>query len=380
MNAFDTVDHKILLSILENDLKITGVALQWFKSFLNGRKQKVKCGCEVSESIDLKYGVPQGTVLGPVLFNIYTRSLPSVFHNCGFQCNGYADDNSGRKVFNLYFREDIFIHKLPQCLSTLKSWMADYFLKLNDSKTDIVIFGKNSVLSKLNLHGIITNNGNCIKFSDSVKNLGVNLDKSLTLDKHINHIVSSSYNCLRKISYIRKFINTKQCEQLIHSIISSKLDFSNSLLLGLPSYALQKLQRVQNAAMRKITRKRKYQSVSNDFNTYHWLNIEQRIIFKTLVIIYKCIHGNGPKHLINLLNIHSRQSNNNIFLQINSFFPKSLIGKRAFQYYAPHVWNNIPSCIRNSITLLNFKSLLKTFLFQNFSTYKQTVNRHIKII
>ena len=73
MNAFDTVDHKILLSILENDLKITGVALQWFKSFLNGRKQKVKCGCEVSESIDLKYGVPQGTVFRPCLIQyLYT--------------------------------------------------------------------------------------------------------------------------------------------------------------------------------------------------------------------------------------------------------------------------------------------------------------------
>ena len=152
--AFDTVDTQKLLSILENKLNIKGIALKWFHSFLVGRKQKVLINGQLSDVLLTLYGVPQGSVLGPVLFNIYVSCLPSFIQGLGFFSSIYADDTNARKQFALRFQLYNITVKLPDLIERITQWMSTYFLKVNPSKTEIILFSPSSMKSIPKILGI----------------------------------------------------------------------------------------------------------------------------------------------------------------------------------------------------------------------------------
>ena len=125
----------------------------------------------LSEPIHLKFGVPQGSVLGPILFNLYTRSISKVFSSAGFSSSGYADDNSGLCAFTHHTSYDVIMNNLPECFEKLRAWMNHHFLKINETKTEIIIFGSQSFLSSNIINGTFLDSGHCIRASDSVKYL-----------------------------------------------------------------------------------------------------------------------------------------------------------------------------------------------------------------
>ena len=127
--AFDTVDIEKLLDILQKDIGIGGIALQWFKSFLTGRTQCVKIENSLSDILPVVFGVPQGSVLGPILFNIYISSLSSVIRNFGFSTSGYADDNNAYQSFSLTFQFHVVTKRLPELLNQINEWMNLFFFK-----------------------------------------------------------------------------------------------------------------------------------------------------------------------------------------------------------------------------------------------------------
>ena len=124
------------------------------------------------------------------------------------------------------------------------------------------------------------------------------------MNPHITAIVSHCYKLLKNIGRIRKLLSGKQTEQLVHSIITSRIDYCNVLFYGINKGVLNKLQKAENAAVRLIFRKRKRDSVTTLFHKLHWLRIEDRLIFKILLIVYKCLRGMAPLNLINLLIIN----------------------------------------------------------------------------
>ena len=132
--AFDTVDHDELILDLENDIGVEGIALDWFKSFLAGRTQATCVKGSTSQTINMKYGVPQGSVLGPVLFNIYVRNFIKLLNDAGFTVHGYADDHQVITTFCVQFQYSVLCHTLPKVLDIISKRMGSRFLKLNASK------------------------------------------------------------------------------------------------------------------------------------------------------------------------------------------------------------------------------------------------------
>lgn len=362
--AFDTVDIDLELHILESEIGIRGTALKWFASFLNGRQQRVLVEKSLSDPLEVNFGVPQGSVLGPILFNIYIKSLFELIKDNGFCTSGYADDNNASQSFALHFQFDVITNQLPCLMSLIKEWMNAHFLKLNPDKTEIICFLPQNANKRQTINGTFFDGG-CVRFSDSVKNLGFTVDRFLNMDLQVNGIVSHGYKLLGDVGRNRHLLCDDDTETIVHSILSSRLDYCNSMLYGVNKCVINKLQKLQNAAARIISKRKKRQSVRDVLRTLHWLPVENRIIFKMLVITYKIIHGLAPESLCNLLSFRCENT-----LTFNLIFLNSSFGRQSFSYAAPRFWNALPTELKFSVSLDTFKSKTKHYLFNHFSILK----------
>ena len=279
--AFDTIVHPILLNRMSTLLNITGTALSWFTSYLSNRTQCVSHQGSISEKSIIKYGVPQGSVLGPLLFSIYMLPLGSILRQHGIQFHCYADDT---QIYIPLTRND-HQHQLTQlesCLHDITHWLSDNFLKLNPSKTELLVTGpKNQIPLHRNLS--LTLNGCIVTPSTTVKNLGVRLDENLSFATHIADISKSALYHLHNIRKIRPMLTDTDAATLIHTLVSSRLDYCNTLFSGLPASTTNKLQSVQNTAARILTRTRKYDRIPV-LKSLHWLPIQERSDFKVLLL------------------------------------------------------------------------------------------------
>ncbi len=175
--AFDTIDHNILLNRLENFVGISGSALAWFKSYLSDRHQFVAVNKEVSYQSQVQYGVPQGSVLGPLLFKLYMLPLGNIIRKYGVSFHCYADDT--QLYISSWPGETHQIEKLMECIVDIKNWMTSNFLLLNSEKTKVLIIGPKTTTS-INLEHCLTLDGCSVDSSSSVRNLGVLFDSNLS--------------------------------------------------------------------------------------------------------------------------------------------------------------------------------------------------------
>ena len=159
---------------------------------------------------------------------------------------------------------------------------------------------------------------------NEVRDLGIPLDSTLTLRTHINNICRSGSLSLHELSKIREFLSQKDIKRVGHAFISSKMDYCNGLFYSLPSSEIQKLQRLQNAAARLITRTKKSDHITPVLINLHWLPIEHRVIFKLLLYTYKALHGLAPDYLANLSTFYKPLSSHGCQPRDNSFLPGAL--------------------------------------------------------
>ena len=365
--AFDTIDHRVLLRTLETLYGIKGAALQWLSSYISDRCQVVKIGAATSAPKPLKFGVPQGSVLGPQLFTMYTRPLATVIESMGMDFHLYADDTQLYLSFNPKSTSSIqnAITTITNCTNAISAWMKNYFLKLNSTKTEVLIITQPSVKSPL--ISAIEVCGASVPSSTCVRDLGVLFDSHMDLKEHVEKICAKAYYQLHLIGRVRKYIGEDAAKQLVHTNVISHIDYCNALLLDLPDYVINKLQRVQNHAARLVKRTNIMDSTTPLLKDLHWLPVRFRIQYKNILLIHKCLNGMCPPYLTVLINryVPTRTlRSQNEFLLSRVDFKLKKYGGRSFSHTSPVLWNSLPLTLRSCTSFHAFKKQLKTHLFR----------------
>ena len=361
-----------MLYTLKNFIGLTDSALSWFSSYLSNRTFQVQQPNDVSETTNIKYGVPQGSVPGPILYRIYIIPLLILLTRLGIKYHIYADDTqiyisclSGNFILTIETIKLIYLH--------ISNWVSDNFLKLNDSKSQVIIIGTpSSVADCKSISSSITLGSSEISFSTNVVNLGVILDENLNFVANIKNCRRNSFFILRNLSHIRNNFTKSGFVSLVHAFVTSKIDYCNSLYANLPDSSLKLLRSVQNFAARLVFRRSLYCRISPILKELHWLPIAARIDFKILLLTYKAVHFSVPPYLASQLKFKTTDYDLRHFDSLLLEEPDShsdRMGDRSFSIYAPKVWNKIPYHIRSSSSTNIFKKQLKTYLFSRFSLY-----------
>ena len=365
--AFDTVEHAILLQRMSSKFGIKGDALNCgFRSYLSDRSQVVYINGTTSDSYDVGRGVPQGSVLGPFLYLIYTSPIGDILRSHKMNFHLYADDTQIYVSFKYQKQIDFENIKvrIEACLTEIMNWMTDNKLKLNPEKTELLILS-----SKFRTEPIFPVLNVCLDTvtpSFHVRNIGATFDKFLPMSTHIDNVCKSAFYHLRNIARVRRYLSFHTTEQLVHAFVTVKLDNNNALLYGLPKEQIGKLQRVLNTAARLLTGSHKYDHITPVLMQLHWLPIEQRIVYKIILVTFKALNGLAPQYIADMISYckpsRCLRSSNASLLNEPTFSVNSY-GGRAFSVSSPRLWNKLPSCLRACIDLSEFKSKLKTHLF-----------------
>jgi exonuclease III len=365
--AFDTIDHNILLERLHNTYGIHGSAYSWFKSYLTNRTSSVIINNCTSKKNTLKYGVPQGSKLGPVLFNTYIAPVSEIARSHNIADQKYADDEQLILAFNPTDTDAINgKNKMENCINDIRMFLSENKLCNNGSKTEIILLGTKSQLSSLRINNVIIDNVE-ISYANEVKNLGVIFDRHMTMDKHIQKMCRSAYFNIRNISHIRKNLSKDNTKTLVNALVTPHFDYGNSLLYVIPNKLINKVQIAQNSAVRLIEKLGKYEHVSMVRKALHWLPIQARIKYKLLITTWKIINGQAPDYLKSLIKLKTPsrllRNNNTNLLDVDNNRVNSW-GRRSFSNISPSLWNSLPETLRKIDNLMTFKKHLKTHLFK----------------
>tara|TARA_B110000196_G_scaffold300609_1_gene294106 strand:- start:3 stop:1169 length:1167 start_codon:yes stop_codon:yes gene_type:complete len=363
--AFDTVNHKLLLTKLVS-MGFSDMSLNWFDSYLSNRFQRVKSNGTVSDWCHIENGVPQGSILGPLLFTILVADFGKCLKSMSF--HQYADD------LQCYFSCKLdnvvnTVHKINEDMQNISEYSLANGLRLNYDKCKFMVIGtkqKITQFDKLPFSEIKIDN-HVIDRGKNLKNLGVVFDENMTWIKHVNKTICKAYGSLRSLYRFKKFLTEDSKKSLCDSLVLSHFDYCDSLMLNMSNAVATKIQKVQNACVRFIFNLRKFdrEHISPYLVKLGWLNMESRRNLHALTLMYKIDNDMAPSYISELVprnnefhNYNTRASSNfrntrcNLSLRQNSFFGR-----------IPSMFNNLPLTLKGSETLLDFKSKCKARLF-----------------
>ena len=353
--AFDLLDLDVLLS----KLIIYGCstdAIKWFSSYLNGRSQKVLFRNVYSKVNNVGYGVPQGSILGPLLFALYINDLPLCISNVDFTL--YADDStlrtSSMKVEELQ-------NTLNAALEKLCKWCDNNRLIINVKKTNyMIICSRQKRSSLVNDKLELSVNNEKIERKETIKLLGMYIDENLTWKPQIDH-VCSKLSSLNGVLYRQSFYMDYNMKNVFYnSFILSHIDYCINIWGNASTTYLNKIQILQNRAARTILNADRFVSSHVLLERLKWMSVAQRSDYITYLLIFKVLHGLAA----NYLNVFIPAENHYALRESSAStfkvpHPRNELMKQSFSYNAPLMWNNLSCALRNCDNIHTFKQILK---------------------
>ena len=353
--AFDSVDINILL----NKCAKFNVDEFWFNSYLRKRTMSVRLANNVSTMQNVDYGVPQGSVLGPILFGMYVNDL-SDHVNCFLV--QYADDTQLLHTGTLN-NVDELIRNTEDSLKKCRHYFLKNGLMLNSAKTQCIFIGNRQILSRIPPNTTINFNGNIIYPSTHVKNLGVFMDRHMVFDVHITELIKKVNGILMYINRIGDLFDKETRVVVVQSIALSLIEYCIRIWGTTNETLLKKVQKMQNfAAKVAIGGAKKYDHVSPILTELQWLKIKQKHEFLNCTTMYKILRGFYPEWLFTHSFKTVQEVTNNITRQNNKLYvPRSRTqtGERRLAVLAAKLWNELPTHVTQATSLSSFKHKLK---------------------
>jgi hypothetical protein len=277
----------------------------------------------------------------------------------------YADDT---QLYTALEPSRVDLTPIQQCTNDIHRWYAENGMMLNPTKSEIIAVGTRAQVEVASASRAVDVAGTRVPFSDHVKLLGVTIDSTLSFDRHVSSVVRSCNYHIRALRHIRSVITSEVATTVACSLVSSRLDYCNSLLHGTTAKNLKRLQTVQNDLARTVQNVGRRTSANNSLKTLHWLPIRERIDYKIATIVYKLRQTKTPAYLSETIVDYQpprtlRSADKMLLRELEGPVRKLAFSSKAFSIFGPAVWNSLTVNCRSCSSLETFKRTLKTELF-----------------
>ena len=352
--AFETIDRSILLRKLER-YGIRGVELAWFASFLKGRTQLVKIGKVKSRPLANELGVPQGSILGVLLFLLYINDISDCLEFCDIKM--FADDT-------LIYMKTIDVNegviKLNSDLSKLFDKINQNKLKLNVEKTKMIVVSKKKNLIKENI--VVNIDGKRIVVEDRMKYLGVIIDENMSFKPNFENVCAKMARKVGVLARIGNQLNLQQKIMVYKTIIEPHICYCATVLFLNSDSDLERLQRIQNKCIRTIFKLDKYTSKEMLLQVSGLFSVKQTVEFNTLVAVHKIVHKLWPSYLSSRIKHKSENETKNKLRSKNEIEKTNTLksySQNSIFYKGIELYNKLTKELKTESNIGKFKNGLK---------------------